>query len=87
MQVFAQSGKEALNQWLEANPLALGAGALVLGLIFVGLGVSALLTGRAVTKRGRKVKGGEAKALAYVWLGFGIICVLFGAFKVVSGVL
>ena len=85
MHLFAQGRNEAINKWLAEHPLVLGAGALVLGLILVGVGVSALLTGRAVTKRGRKLKGGEAKTLGFVWLGFGILCVLFGMFKIVSG--
>ena len=48
---------------------------------------SALLTGRAPTKRGPDIEGGSAKVMAFVWLGFGALCLLFGAFKIVGGLL
>ena len=46
---------------------------------------SALMTGRAVTKRGPNLEGGQAQAMALVWLGFGALCLLFGVFKMLSG--
>jgi hypothetical protein len=78
---------EEINAWLEKNPLVLGSGATLLGLVLVGLGVSALLTGRAPTKRGPDLEGNNAKAMGFVWLGFGSLCVLFGLFKIVSGLM
>lgn len=83
MHLFADN--EAINKWLSENPLVLGAAAVVLGLILVGLGVAALVTGRAVTKKGPDLQGGQAKVMAGVWLFFGALCLLFGAFKVVTG--
>ena len=85
MRIFARN--EEINNWLGENPLVLGAGALVLGLILVGFGVFALKTGRAPAKRGPDLTGGNAKAMAIVWLVFGVLCLLFGAFKIVSGLL
>jgi hypothetical protein len=76
---------EAINKWLAENPMILGGAALVLGLILVGLGVRALVSGQAPTKRGPDLEGDNAKAMAFVWLGFGALCVLFGLYKVVSG--
>jgi hypothetical protein len=55
MPLFARN--EAANNWLADHPVILGAGAIVLGLILVGLGVSALMTGRAMTKRGPDLEG------------------------------
>jgi hypothetical protein len=78
---------EAANDWLADHPVALGAGAVVLGLVLVGLGVAALLSGRAPTKRGPDLEGGNARVMAFVWLGFGALCLLFGAFKIVAGLL
>jgi len=85
MPSFARRWSDGPNKWLADNPRVLGAGALVLGLILVGLGVSALLTGQARTKYGGQVEGGQAKVLAIAWLGFGIVCVAFGLFKIVGG--
>jgi hypothetical protein len=85
MYFFARN--EEANQWLAENPLVLGGGAVVLGLILVGLGVYALITKRAPTKRGPDLEGGHAVAMAVVWLVFGGLCLLFGAFKIVTGLL
>jgi hypothetical protein len=78
---------EEANNWLTDHPVVLGAGAVVLGLILVGLGVWSLVTGHAPTKRGPDLEGGTAKAMGFVWLGFGALCLLFGCFKIVSGLL
>jgi hypothetical protein len=78
---------EATNNWLADHPVILGAGAVVLGLVLVGLGVWSLLAGRAPTRRGPDLEGGTARAMAFVWLGFGGLCLLFGFFKIVSGLL
>jgi hypothetical protein len=85
MYLFADN--EAINKWLADNPVILGAAALVLAIILVGLGISALRTGRAVTKKGPDLEGGQAKAMAFVWLAFGGLCLLFGLYKIVSGLL
>jgi hypothetical protein len=76
---------EGINKWLAENPLILGGAALVLGLILVGIGVLALVTGKAPVKKGPDLEGGQAKAMGYVWLGFGALCLLFGLFKIVTG--
>jgi hypothetical protein len=85
MSFFARN--EEINQWLADNPLVLGAGAVVLGLVLVGFGVYALVTKRAPTKRGPDLEGGHAVAMAVIWLVFGGLCLLFGAFKIVTGLL
>ena len=85
MHLFGRN--DEINQWLADRPLVVGAGAVVIGLILVGLGVSALWTGRAMTKRGPDLEGGQAKVMAFVWLGFGTLCLLFGLFKVLNGLL
>lgn len=70
-----------INKWLAANPVVLGAGAILIGLILVGLGVSVFVTGKAVTKKGPDLEGGQAKAMGYVWLTFGVLAIGFGLFK------
>jgi hypothetical protein len=85
MYFFARN--EEANQWLAENPVILGGAAVVLGLILVGLGVYSLITRRAPTKRGPDLEGGQAVAMAVVWLVFGGLCLLFGAFKIVTGLL
>ena len=79
------AANEEVNNWLAENPLILGAGALLLGLVLIGFGVYSLITGRAATKRGPDLTGGNAKAMAVIWIVFGVLCLLFGAFKIVSG--
>ncbi len=85
MYLFARN--EEANQWLAENPLVLGGGAVVLGLILVGLGVYAIINKRAPTKRGPDLEGGHAVAMALIWLVFGGLCLLFGAFKIATGLL
>jgi hypothetical protein len=78
---------EVANSWLADHPVVLGSGAVVLALVLVGLGVWSLITGRAPTKRGPDLEGNNATAMAFVWLGFGVLCLLFGLFKIVVGIL
>jgi hypothetical protein len=70
-----------INKWLAANPLVLAAGAAAIGLVLVGLGVSALVTGKAVVKKGPDLEGGQATAMGLVWLVFGVLALGFAAFK------
>jgi hypothetical protein len=85
MRLFAQNDNERINQWLAQHPGVLGAGALVLGLVLLALGASALLTGRAKAKRGPDLTGANARMMGIVWLVFGSLCSLFGLYKIVSG--
>jgi uncharacterized membrane protein len=85
MHFFARN--EAINNWLADNPVILGSAALVLGLILVVLGVRALVTGRATAKRGPDLQGANAKAMGIVWAAAGSLCLLFGLYKIVSGLL
>lgn len=80
-------GNDDFNQWLEDNPLVLGGGAIVLGLIMVALGAGSLITGKATGKYGYQMKGGHAYAMGMVRLIFGIACCGFGLYKLVSGLM
>lgn len=55
MHLFANN--EAINKWLGENPIILGSGAVVFGLIFLGLGLVAFVRGRAPTRRGADLEG------------------------------
>ena len=83
--MFARN--EEINQWLADNPLVLGGGALVLSLPLLALGVFALVTGTAPTKRGKDLEGNNAKVMGVVWLVAGGLCAAFGLFKVAQGLL
>jgi hypothetical protein len=85
MHLFAKN--EEANRWLAEHPVVLGAGAMVIGLVLVALGAVSMLTGRAPTKRGRDLEGTNARIMAFVWLGFGGLALLFGIFKIVTGIL
>ena len=84
MNLFADINDD-INQWLSDNPIILGAGALIIGLILVGLGVAAFRSGKATLKNGEEVDGWQAKMMAYVWLIFGVLASLFGVYKIASG--
>jgi len=63
----------------------IAAGAGVIGLILLGLGVSVFVTGKAVTKKGPDLEGGQAKAMGVVWLVFGVLALGFAVYKAVAG--
>lgn len=85
MIVFARN--EEINRWLAEHPVILGLLALVLAIVLLAIGIVSLLTGRAPTKRGPDLEGGQAKAMAIVWLVAGGACLLFALFKIVTGLL
>ena len=76
---------EEINQWLEEHPAVLGGGAMILGLGLLGFGVAALMTGRSTGKYGRKMEGPMAYMHGAIMAGFGGICILFGLFKIATG--
>lgn len=82
--LLARRGNEALNQWLAENPLVLGGGATVLGVVLLLIGINAIKTQQATTKRGGQLEGGQAVAMGWIWTGFGALCLLFGLYKLVS---
>ncbi len=77
--------KDDVNRWLDQNPMVLGGGALLLGLVLLGFGMKALLTGQATSKRGVKLTGMQAKLVGGAQAGFGAIIILFGLYKMVAG--
>ena len=81
MFLFARGDNKEINEWLSKNPLVLGGGAIVLGLVLLGIGINALRTGQATTKRGTQLEGGQAVAMGWIWTGFGGLCLLFGVYK------
>ncbi len=83
--LFARRGNEEFNKWLEENPMILGGGAIVIGLVLLGLGINSFRTGTAITKRGAELTGGQAKAMAMLWTVFGGLCLLFGVYKLLRG--
>ena len=81
MFLFARGDNKEINKWLDENPLVLVGGAIVLGLILLGIGINAIKTQQATTKRGGQLEGGQAVAMGWVWTVFGGICLLFGLYK------
>ncbi|MCU0879026.1 MAG: hypothetical protein MUF06_14680 [Pirellulaceae bacterium] len=78
---------EEINQWLNENPLVLGGGALVLGLVLLGFGLKDVLTGRAHDKWGNEMQGGMANVMGIVRLVAGVGVAGFGLFKIAQAFL
>jgi hypothetical protein len=77
---------EEINQWLAENPAVLGGGALLLGLVLLGFGAKALMTGQSTGKYGYQFNGPMAYLHGAVLAGFGGLCVLFGLYKVFTAI-
>ena len=78
-------GNDEINHWLGQNPLILGLIFLVLGLVIGGWGLYELMTGVAYSKRGKVMTGSTARMLAIVRIVAGAICILFALYKMAAG--
>ena len=74
---------DEINQWLEDNPLVLGGGAIVLGLVLIGSGVYELKSGVTRDKKGRVVEGQMGKSLSIVRIVIGAAVGAFGVYKLI----
>jgi hypothetical protein len=83
--MYLLAGNEEINKWLGEHPAVLGAGAIVIGGVLVTFGVAALVTGRSQGKYGHKMEGPMAYVHGAVLAGFGGLAILFGLYKVISG--
>jgi hypothetical protein len=75
---------EAINQWLDQNPLVLGLIFVALGLLIGGWGAYELKTGVASTKRGKSLSGTQGQALSIIRIVAGVGCLLFGLYKLLA---
>ena len=69
---------EEINQWLKDHPAVLGGGATLLGLVILGFGVKAILSGRSTDKWGREMEGGMARLHGILLAIAGGCMVIFG---------
>jgi hypothetical protein len=83
--VFLLARNEEINQWLNEHPAVLGSGAMLIGGVLLAFGVKALLTGRSRSKWGHEMEGPTAYLHGAVLAGFGGLAILFGLYKLVSG--
>jgi uncharacterized membrane protein len=81
MFLFARGDNREINKWLEENPLVLGGGAILIGVVLLLIGINAIKTQQATTKRGGQLEGGQAVAMGWIWTAFGGLCLLFGLYK------
>jgi len=77
---------EEINKWLGEHPAVLGGGAILLGGVLLAFGVKALLTGRSQGKWGYQMEGPTAYLHGAVLAGFGGLTILFGLYKLISGI-
>lgn len=82
---FILARNEAINQWLNENPLVLGFIAIGLGVLIGGWGIYELSTGVATSKWGTKFSGSTASLLSGVRILVGVGAILFGVYKMIAG--
>jgi hypothetical protein len=85
-QLLADSNDE-INKWLGENPAILGGIFLVLGLVLLGFGVTAIVTGRSTGKYGHKMEGPMAHLHGAIMAIAGAGFSLFAIYKLISAVL
>jgi len=80
-----RGNNDAINRWLDENPLVLGLLFLAIGGALLYFGVVGLQRGATQDKRGNEVEGGMATTLSVVRLvaGAGLCC--FAIYKIVAG--
>ena len=78
---------EEMNKWLAENPAVLGGGAMAIGVVLLGIGIVALMTGKSTSKHGHKLEGPMAYLHGAIMAGFGALCTLFGLYKLATAVL
>lgn len=83
--LLARRGSEGINKWLGENPLVLGLIFLAIGLALIGSGVYELRKGVAHDKYGNEVRGGLGKATSILRLVAGGGCCLFAIYKLIAG--
>ena len=85
--MYLLARNEEINQWLADNPAVLGGGAVLLGLVLLGFGVTALMSGKSTGKYGQKFEGPMAHLHGAVLTIFGVGVLIFGAIKLVGSML
>ena len=84
--LLAQRGANSdINRWLGENPMILGLIFLVLGIAIGGYGLFELKSGVARDKYGNEISGGMGKALAILRIVAGVGCCGFAIYKMVAG--
>lgn len=78
---------EEINKWLGENPAVLGGGAILIGLVLLGFGVTALLTGKSTGKYGHKMEGPMAHLHGAILAIAGAAACIFGLFKIATAVM
>lgn len=76
---------EEINNWLGEHPLVLGLIFLAIGVAVGGWGLYELSTGVAYDKRGKEMSGNTAKAMAIIRIVAGGGCILFALYKILAG--
>lgn len=84
--MYLLAARTEVDQWLEDHPLALGGGALVLGLILLGFGIAAIRSGKSTSKYGVELEGPMAELHGVAMAGAGLLVVMFGGYKLFMGI-
>jgi MFS family permease len=82
--MYVLARNEEINKWLGENPAVLGGGALVIGLLLLGFGLAALISGRSTGKYGHKFEGPMAHLHGAILTIAGAGCLIFGVVKVIG---
>lgn len=82
--LLAQRSNE-INQWLDKNPLVLGALFFGIGALVGGWGLYELSTGVAHSKFGRRLEGSQATLYSGIRIFAGAVCMAFALYKMLIG--
>ena len=73
------------DRWLDAHPLALGGIAFLIGAALVTYGMRNVFTGTTRNKWGMEVEGAEADLYGVIRMAAGVGLILFGIYKLITG--
>jgi len=76
---------EAINEWLNKNPLVLGLIFLAIGAVLLGTGIYGLQSNVTHDKYGNQISGTWGQILSVIRIIGGVGCCGFAIYKLIAG--